>query len=185
MKAIRYTLLGVILVSVPVKSEQEPYRVILEAKWKNLQDDPQRVQLFGGKWILAGSITFKKRTSDIVFLDELQLAWEGEKLNELIGSLYEKNDKGNFLPIEKYHVCDSNWKRSTQELFLKFNEPLTLGAVNTFYLVLTVPEEVEPKIKGGKFRVSQRGLPLPYREYVKQNELCLTINDRHPVATTV
>jgi len=181
MKIIRYALCGAALSFLVLQGENAPYRVIVEAKWQDLQSDPERIKLFGGKWILVGSITFKKRTSDIIFLDALQLTWEGEKINTLVGSLYEKNDKGAFLPIEKYHICDSCWKRSTQELFLKFQQPLALRAVNTFYLVLTVPKEIEPKLKGGTFRVSQQGLPLPYRNYVKRNNLSITLNDRSPV----
>ncbi len=186
MKKLRYALpFGTALAFFTILPKQEPYKVILEAKWQDLETDPNRRQQFGGKWILAGSITFKKRSSDIVFLDEIQLSWKGESLDKLIGSLYEKNDKtASFLPIEKYLVCDSIWKRSTQQLLLRFNRTLTLGAVNTFYLVLTVPETIEDKLKNGYFYIEQNGLPMPYRNYVKDHKLSLALNDLNIPSST-
>jgi len=187
MKTIRYALLfGTALAVLTIRTEKEPFQVVLSAKWENLDNDPQKIALFGGKWILAGSITFKKRSSEMIFLDEIQLTWEGEKLDALVGSLYEKNDLSSlFLPIERYLVCDGCWRKSTQQLFLRFNRTLTLGAVNTFYLVLTVPKEIEEKLKNGKFRMEKVGLPLPYRQYVGCHELAISLNELHnPSALT-
>ena len=177
MKKLRYALMvGSAIAFLSVRAKEEPFRVILEAKWKNLDQNSERAKLFGGKWILAGSITFKKRSTDTVFLDEIQLTWSGPKLENIIASLYEKNDTSSFLPIEKYFVCDSRWKCSTQQLFMRFNKPFILGAVNTFYLVLTVPEQLESIIKQGRFHIETAGLPLPYRDYVKGKELSLALN---------
>lgn len=176
MKILEYALLvGIALTARVMRAEQESFKVIVEPKWHNLESDTDRTKQFGSKWILAGTITFKKRSTEAVFLDELQLSWKGKKIDQLIGSLYEKNEAGEFLPIEKYLVCDSCWKKSTQQLFLRFNHPLTLGAINTFYLVLTVPEEIEQILKNGTFYIEQAGLPLPYREYVKDHELAIAL----------
>jgi hypothetical protein len=171
-----FLLLSVAAAARTIRAEQEPFKVVVESKWQNLDLDANRIKLFGGKWILAGSITFKKRSTEAVFLDEIQLSWKGEKIEQLIGSLYEKNETGDFLPIEKYFVCDSNWKKSTQQLFLRFNQPVTLGAINTFYLVLTLPESIESILQNGSFYIGQAGLPLPYREYVKDHELAIALH---------
>ncbi|MCK5632237.1 hypothetical protein KAH94_00650 [bacterium] len=184
MKTIRHTLLLLtVVVAFGTKANQEPFKVIMEAKWQDLENDPQKQALFGGKWILAGSITFKKRSSEIIFLDEIQLTWQGDKIEKLIASLYEKNNTTSFLPIEKYLVCDSEWKKSTQQLLLRFNQPLTLGAVNTFYLVLTVPKELENKIKNGRFSIERTGLPLPYRKYVQNHNLSIALNNLDKTTT--
>lgn len=176
MKIISYAfLISAAVVAQSLRAAQEPFKVIVEPKWHNLDLDPLRTKQFGGKWILAGSITFKKHSTEAVFLDGIQLSWKGEKIDQLIGSLYEKNEAGEFLPIEKYFVCDSCWKKSTQQLFLNFEHPLTLGAINTFYLVLTVPEDIEPILKNGSFYIEQAGLPLPYRDYVKDHELAIAL----------
>ena len=178
MKVLRYALLlGASLALFKVKTQQDAFRVILEAKWQDLENNAQKIKQFGGKWILAGSIVFKKRSSEILFLDTIQLNWKGEKIDNMIGSLYEKNDTGSFLPIEKYLVCDSVWKRSTQQLFLPFNRPFALGAVNTFYLVLTVPQEIEKKIKSGYFFITQHRLPFPYQKYISTHNLSLALNN--------
>jgi len=185
MKKLRYALMICSAVAfLTMHAQQEQFRVILEAKWEDLEQNSERTKLFGGKWILAGSITFKKRSSETVFLDEIQLTWNGKKLDNLIASLYEKNNTSSFLPIEKYCVCDSRWKCSTQQLFLRFNKPFVLGAVTTFYLVLTVPEPLEPVLKKGTFRIEYAGLPLPYRDYVKGKELSLALNNIGTPAST-
>lgn len=186
MKTLRYALLfNTAIAMLTARADPEPFKVIVEAKWQDLENNPDKIKQFGGKWILVGSITFKKRSSEMIFLDELQLTWKGEKIDNLIGSLYEKNDSSSsFLPIEKYHICDSTWKRSAQKLFLRFNRNLTLGAVNTFYLVLTVPEEIESILKNGHFSVEKDGLPLHYREYVKERKLSIAINDLPNFSTT-
>lgn len=186
MKVLRYALaLGTALAPLKMKAQQEAFRVVLEAKWQDLENNAQRSKQFGGKWILAGSIVFKKRSSDTIFLDEIQLSWKGKKIDNLIASLYEKNATGSFLPIEKYHLCDSIWKYSTQQLFLKFNHPFSLGAVNTFYLVLTVPQEIENKLKCGHFCITQHGLPFPYREYVGTHNLSLALNSLPTISTAM
>ncbi len=185
MKILGYALLlNALFLAQAMKAEQEQFKVLVEPKWHNLETDTDRTKLFGGKWILAGSITFKKRSTEAVFLDGIQLSWKGANIEQLTGSLYEKNETGAFLPIEKNCVCDSSWKKSTQQLFLHFDHPLTLGAINTFYLVLTVPENIEPILKNGSFHIEQAGLPLPYREYVKDHELSIALSQTSEQALT-
>jgi len=180
MKTMRYALVfGAALAALTTNADQEPFKVLLEAKWENLDSNPQRIKKFGGKWILVGSITFKKRSSEVLFLDEIQLTWEGDQIPRLTGSLYQKNDTSAFLPIEKYFLCDSLWKSSTQQMLLKFHQPITLGSVNTLYLVLTVPEELENKLKKGKFKLEHVGLPMRYRQYVEGHSLSIALNDLH------
>jgi len=177
MTIIHYAfLVGTVLTTLTSHTNHDPCKVVVQAKWQNLENNPKRIKRFGGKWILVGSIVFKKRSSDIIYLDEIQLTWKGKPIDNLVGSLYEKHDMSSFLPIEKYLICDSQWKQSTQQLLLRFNNPLTLGAVNTFYLVLTVPQNIEPILKKGHFAVEQAGLPFPYRQYVKENNLSITLN---------
>lgn len=180
MKTMRYALAcGLICTVLTSKADQEPFKVVLQAKWENLDTNPQRVKQFGGKWIVVGSITFKKRSSETLFLSNLKLTWEGEEIPKLVGSLYEKNDLHPFLPIEKYLLSDGSWKRSTQEMVLKFRRPLTLGPVNTLYLVLTVPEQLEERLKKGTFKLEHVGLPVHYRHYVKDQELSIALGKLH------
>jgi len=181
MNAMRYALAcGVICTSLANTTNQEPFKILLEPKWVNLDTNPERAKEFGGKWILAGSITLKKRSPEVLFLDKMKLTWEGEKIEKLIGSLYEKNDMMEFLPIEKYLLSDSMWKSSTQQMILHFHRPLTLGAINTLYLVLTVPEELENILKKGKFTLEHVNLPVQYRHHVKGQELSIALSDLHP-----
>lgn len=184
MKIMRSIFFIGAITYLSIQAHDEPFKVILKAKWHDLDSNPQRVKTFGGKWVIAGSITFKKRTQEVIFLNQLQLTWEGENIDQLAGSLYEKNDMSAFLPIEKYLVCDSRWKKSTQQLVMKFNRTFTLGAVNTFYLVLTVPDDVEKKLKQGRFKLEQVGLPTHYRQYVKGRKLSIALSELNQNQTT-
>jgi len=40
------------------------FDIVLKSKWKNLDNDNQKIIDFGGEWILVGSITFKKRSKE-------------------------------------------------------------------------------------------------------------------------
>ena len=150
----------------------EQFTIKLETKWEDLEKNKKR-KIFADKWILAGDIIIKKTAADYVSLHELHLHWNGKKIDKLIASLYEKNSDKNFMPIEKYLLCDSIWKKSEQKLILKFEKPKTLYAVNKLALVLTVPTEIEHALKKGHFTIDADYLPEPYKEYAAENSLCL------------
>jgi len=156
------------------QAKMAQFDILLETHWKNLTHNNKNKH-FNDKLILAANITFKKKSSDVVFLQELSLTWQGKKLNKLIGSLYEKDILGNFMPIEKFHICDGIWKTSEQKLILKFEKPKKLSSENTLCLVLIVPQNIEKKLKDGIFHLEPTNLPKQYRELVDNNNLTLAI----------
>ena len=125
------------------------FSVVLESKWENLESSTKKTKEFGGKWVLVGSITFKKNSKESVNLNEIYLNWQGETIENLVGSLYKKKSDKNFIPIQDYLICDSAWNKTKQTLILKFDEKQTLGPSTTFYLVLTIPEEIEKTVRKG------------------------------------
>ena len=144
--------------------------------WYDLDHNGSRVEQFGGKWILVGYITFKKRCKDIVCMETMHMHWNGLHLDNLIGSLYKKvSDREVFLPIEDNLVCDGVWNERTQTLIFDFDEEENLGPTTTFCLVLTVPGKVESILKKGSFSIEHRCLPYPFSQSIQNENLVLAI----------
>src|SRR5579872_6245716 len=129
------------LQSITVASDN--FNIVVKPKWRHLDNDDKKIIDFGGKWVLVGSITFKKRCKDPIFLETINLRWNGEPIPNLVASLYKKTFSKDFLPIEKNLICDSVWNTTKQMLVFNFNEKETLAPTTTFYLVLTIPQSVE------------------------------------------
>lgn len=134
-------------------------QVCVEAKWNNLEQCSKQEQLFGGKLMLVGSFTFRKQCKEPIKLDKLILEWHGKKINSLCGSLYKKFPERNFVPIQENLVCDALWNKSTQTLILDFENEQTLNTISIFYLVLSVPKELEQTLKDGYFTLRNSDLP--------------------------
>ncbi len=141
------------------------YHVSLEPKWQELNNDRSREEEFGGKWVLAGSIAFKKKAKDFLSLTTLHLHWHGPQLENLAASLYKKDLDKKFLPIQENLICDSIWNKNTQTLIFNFKKQ-PLGLFNTFYIVLTIPDLLECVIQQGKFTVEENGLPEPFKKAI-------------------
>lgn len=148
--------------------------ISMEPCWNNLEQKNTKQEIFGGQWILIGSITFRKRSKEEIKLDHIRLSWHGDKIERLNGSLYTKHPHKKFIPIEENLLCDGTWDTVSQNLILDFsNRKQTLGAINIFYIVLTVPEQLEPTLKKGHFSLTKSYLPEPFD--TQQHELTLNI----------
>ncbi len=138
--------------------------ISMEPQWDNLCKDPDHIVRFGGKWIVIGSISFRKKIKDPTKLEKLKFAWHGKPIDHLHGSLYKKLPEKDFLAIEQNLVCDSSWNKARQEMTLDFhNNQQSLGPLNIFYLVLTVPPMLEDTIKSGHFSLLKHGLPVSFQ----------------------
>lgn len=154
------------------------FSITLEPIWKDLESNQAATQQFGGKWILIGSITFKKKSGETVFLHNLRLQWKGSAITTLFGTLYKKVDGKTFLPLEENMICDGTWYPHDQSLVLNFNKKITLGISNTFYLVLTVPEDVEQQLKKGYFALDEKMLPEPFIQYMHGQQIALAYHEQ-------
>jgi len=154
------------------------FDIILKSKWQELGCQGSKCADFGGKWILIGSITFKKRFKEPIAIDEINLRWHGEKIDNLIASLYRKTLSKEFLAIEDNLVCDGMWNPKTQTLILDFDEEEKLAPTTVFYLVLTIPESIEQILKKGHFCLENNCLPHPFKQCVQQEKLILAVNDK-------
>lgn len=162
MKWLLYIILATsALEAHAIQYENDELKVFIEPKWKDLEQNNSKSSQFGGKWILVGSITFKKKTKDPLHMTKLNLHWNGTPLENLIGSLYDKSLDKEFMPIEDALLCDGCWNRATQTLILKFNKRKPLNAVNVFYIVLTVPDHLEQTLKHGSFDILPSSIPTP------------------------
>ena len=166
----------------------ENFDITLKPKWYDLDNNCldnncARSTDFGGKWILVGSITFKKRSKDPVSIESIKLQWQGETIDNLVGSLYKKDLDKDFLPLEDNLVCDGEWNKTKQILIMNFDEKENLGPTTVFYLVLTVPEAIEPILKKGSFCLEKQCLPKPFKECAQQVKLSIALNNI-PTKTT-
>jgi hypothetical protein len=158
------------------KGKTDDFSIIIESKWQDLEKEPAKAKEFGGKLILVGSITLKKRSKEHVSLSKIYLRWNGCQIENLIGSLYKKELDKDFHPIEEYLVCDGVWNKNKQRLLFEFDEKQTLGPTNIFYLVLTVPEELEKTLKNGSFEIEHSCLPELLQQCTVNQELALSID---------
>lgn len=160
------------------KGKSDDFSIIIESKWQDLEKEPAKAKEFGGKLILVGSITLKKRSKEYVSLSKIYLRWNGCPIDNLVGSLYKKELDKDFHPIEEYLVCDGVWNKNKQRLLFEFDEKQTLGPTNIFYLVLTVPEELEKTLKNGSFEIEHSCLPELLQQCTINQELALSIDIR-------
>lgn len=176
--AVSQMLLITIITAIPMpgKETTRDCTIIVEPQWLDLEHNHQNAAIFGGKWILAGSITFRKKSKDTIYLSKLSFRWKGNKLDNLLGSLYKKDLDKQFLPVEEFLISDSYWNKKKQALIFNFNKPISLGPKNIFYLVLTVPEPVENTIKEGFFVVESNNLPAPYKSITRQKTQSLAFH---------
>ncbi len=156
------------------------FAISLEPTWQDLETNPNNIQKFGGKWILAGSITFKKRAKDSVNLEKMYLKWNGPELENTIASLYRGRPDKNFLPIEDNVIADGIWNKAKQRLLFDFLEDETLGAITIFYLVLTVPPSCEQLFQQGHFSLEKTCLPGPYQQCIYNNKLAFSTTVSQP-----
>ncbi len=158
----------------------DPFLISLEPCWQCLDDNNGSCAQFGGKWVLIGNITFKKRSlKDSIYLQQLRLLWTGPHIDTLSASLYKKNfdpTKKEFLPIDDYLVCDGIWNKVKQTLILTFDDKQTLGALEVFYLVLTVPDSLEHILQQGSFALEKNDLPAPFAHAYRTQPLTLTLH---------
>ena len=132
--------------------------------WQSVESSCKHEEEFCSKWILVGSITFRKKSKNPIKLESLRLAWNGKRINHLDGSLYTKVPGKKFLPIEQNLVSDSNWNKGRQELIFNFQDnKQTLGPTSIFYLVLTVPKDIQDTLKRGHFSVIKQALPPAFQ----------------------
>ena len=163
-----------------LRATEEKCTIILASQWCDLDGNCKKAVQFDGKWMLVGSITFKKKLKDPISIDTLNLRWDGDHLDNLIASLYKKNISKDFLPIEDNLICDGLWNKKKQTLILNFDEKETLDPTTIFYLVLTIPETIEPLIKKGSFRLEEECLPQQFKHCAQNEKLSLAINDTQP-----
>jgi len=154
-------ILTLLVASATLYSAADMCSLCLEPIWRYLDESEKH---FADRWVLVGGITFKKKCIEPIKISKIHLRWHGEPLEELHASLYTNNSDDAFLPIEANLVCDGKWNKVKQKLILHFQKPYKIGLETTFYLVLTVPDKLEPLLRQGSFSIEPQCLPEPLRQ---------------------
>ncbi len=190
MKRIIIFCLSLILNTIIATSPKEnAYQIDINSIWKDLDATSKNntQDVFGGKWILAGTFIFRNKTGDPVPMQELSLAWKSTiPLQNLHGSLFKKEPHEGFLPLEENLVSDGHWNKDKQILHFKFKEQQYIGIKTIFFLVLTVPSHIEEALKEGFFSVIIDNLPRQLKKAVSKKIPTLSISPRSvklPIST--
>jgi len=138
--------------------------LILQPLWQEIQASTERAITFNGKWMRAGTITFRKKIMGPLELNAIVLNWHGPPIKSLEASLYCTEINKPFLAIDSNWVGDGQWSNQSQRLTFKFKSPCALCSVTTFHLMLTVPESLEAILKQGNFTLSPCTLPEEYKD---------------------
>ena len=152
-------IISIILFSISCSAAQ----LNIKPSWQTVNGRTETTGQLGGNWVLVGVLNFKKKTRDTIFLDQLKITWQGEPLKSLPATLYKKQADKPFLPLQDYVICDGIWNPHRQELFFKFEKPYQLNGATCFYLVLTIPDHLEPVIRKGAFSIKHTALPEPFK----------------------
>lgn len=164
-----------LLVMVYSSIYSDDFCVSLEPCWRSLGSAiSERADFFGGKWVLIGTITMKKRARESIALCQLNFQWQGKYIDRLIGSLYCVSHDKKFIPTDEFLVSDAVWNNKKQQLQFKFNCATKLNTHTVFYLVLTVPEEIEKILRLGSFTIISHCLPLQMQDSLSQKNLTLS-----------
>ena len=174
MKQIALLILSSVIIINTYTSPD--YAFDIQPHWQNLEKDSKNSTLFGSSWIWAGTITFKKRPKEKIFLSTLALQWKGPFIKNLIGTLFRKEPNKPFLPLENNLVSDGAWNVQKQTLTFRFKRQEALHATDIFCLVLTIPHNLETTIREGSFTIEQATLPMAFRKTATGKKISLSYN---------
>ncbi|MBN1549643.1 hypothetical protein JW872_03205 [Candidatus Babeliales bacterium] len=163
------------------------YEIHINPQWVKLDTDSEKAERFGGSWILAGDIVFKNKSPNVIKLDAFDLQWQGAPLEHLSATLFKKDEHDQIMPIQEHVISDGYWSQKEQTLKFRFDQKYALSALNKFYLVFTVPKDIEDTLKTGTFSLNKRHLPYQYQRALRNKSLNLsyaTISPNARLCTT-
>ena len=176
MKHVRVTIIALCSLSTLFLHTAPAHEISIESCWTDLDHSERHIKQFGGKWIWSGTFVFKKRSKDPIALHTLDVAWTGDSLNNLSGSLFKKDPGKKLYPIEDNLVSDGQWKEKDQTLHFHFNDKENLNPVTTFCLVLTIPQELESKLRKGQFALKHESLPDVFKNTIRKKKLSFSLH---------
>jgi hypothetical protein len=162
------------LLFICMATNASQYQLNVNPSWQMLNKRTEIADQLGGNWVLVGILNFKKKTRETIFLDQLEIMWEGEPLASLPSTLYKKQADKPFIPLQDYVICDGIWNAHRQEIVFKFEKPYQLNGTTCFYLVLTIPDHLEPVIRKGIFNIKHTALPELFKTCLKSKRCSLS-----------
>lgn len=171
---MKHTFLVVLLPGLLASSAfcaMPEYEIEVKSNWQDLEKSPQKIKQFGGKWIWAGTFTFKKRSKEPIYLNSLDIQWNGQTIKNLTGTLFTKDPDKDLLPIEENLISDGKWNQKQQILHFTFNKKIKINTLQTFCLVLTIPKNLENTLQKGKFTLNKYSLPYQFKKVTQRKKL--------------
>jgi hypothetical protein len=173
-KQLLFSILALTCLTAHARTRKPSCQLDITPKWTKLDSD-KHAQEFGGKWVEVAEIVIKRRDKEFIRLEEIDLAWHGEEIKNLVASLFRKEQNRDLIPVEESLICDGTWNRKDQVLKLHFEEKEYLQPTTIFCLVLTVPDDLEPRLKKGHFDLLPESLPHQLRPAVEKKNLRISM----------
>ena len=171
----KYPFYTLMLLTYPLESSQAPCEISIETGWQEIEEN--QFYKHDNKWVLVCTVTFKKRTEEPIILNTLDITWNGPEIEKLDGELFKNNQNKIFVPVDEAWVSDGIWQKYKQTLHFTFAHNEHLGSFSRFYLVLTVPQALEPTLQQGSFTIVEGA--LPYQLQTKPStHLSFTLNPK-------
>ena len=154
----------------------------LTPAWKKLATPRILTERSSYHWVLACTIEIKKKgTLENLFLDKLLISWKGtHKLDHLAATLYKKPIDKDFLPIEDYLICESEWSARTQRVIFKINRPMPIDTHTTLCLVFSIPDEKQRQLQEGYFEFERSSLPYLIQQSLSADPIRLSYHADEP-----
>lgn len=166
----------VINVSLLARDESLYCSMDMTSDWHEL-DTTQR---FSSKWVMAGTLSIKKRMEHTLRIESMTLAWHGPAIERLEGSLFKMpRGKKEIFAIDENLISKGIWSIKFQRMHLHFSVPEYIhDPVALYGLVFTFDTQTEDLLKQGYFEIVPDLLPEPLQKSMKNAPIKLAFIKR-------
>jgi hypothetical protein len=169
MNPLSIIIVALFLSFCSLAEAKEHFEIVLMPEWTLLSNNKNNASLSGERWVLVGTITFKKKSKEPLALSKLVLNWNGSFLDTMTASLYQKP-----VFIEENIISDGIWNKARQVIIFNFDK-ITLHPTTTFYLVLTIPTTKIDLFKNSCLSCCPECLPQQFKEAAQSLSLPLLV----------
>ncbi len=135
---------------------------------------------FDSKWVIAGTLSIKKRMVHTLRIESMTLAWHGPEITNLKCSLFKMPyEKIDTFATDENLISQGTWSKKYQRIHLKFTTPEYINDPVAFYgLVMTFDTATEQLLKQGYFEMVPDSLPDQLQKSVQGSPLKLSFIER-------
>jgi len=154
LKQILLIMLCLTGLYIKLRSEilNEKFTLKTISTWKDFNNDSKSQLTIEDQEKKALTVELIFRSKETIKLKKLVLQWNGDFLDDISASLYQKKENDDLTFINKNFVCDAKWDNKKQQIIFTLDEKLI--AINKYYLIINYMPKIESKLKEGCFVLS-------------------------------